>query len=117
MDVFAVSKRSEIMRRVRSKHTKPEVLVRKLVSSMGFRYRLHSDRISGHPDLAFSRLRKVIFVHGCFWHGHHCPAGTLPGSNADYWIAKRIRNLARDRRTRRALRREGWKSLAKLSGF
>src|ERR1017187_5923849 len=105
------------MRRVRSEHTKPEVLVRKIVSSMGFRYRLHSDKISGHPDLAFSRLHKVIFVHGCFWHGHWCPAGTLPASNTDYWNAKRIRNLAREKRTRLALLRTGWESLGKLSGY
>jgi len=99
------------MRRVRSKHTKPELLVREIVSSMGFRYRLHSETISGHPDLAFSRLHKVIFVHGCFWHGHRCPAGALPASNTEYWNVKRNKNLARDKRTQQALRRAGWKSL------
>ena len=84
MDVFSPAKRSEIMRRVRSKDTKPEIFIRRLVSDMGFRYRLNSDLLPGHPDLVFSRLHKVIFVHGCFWHGHSCKAGTFPASNRLY---------------------------------
>jgi DNA mismatch endonuclease (patch repair protein) len=99
------------MRRVRSKDTKPEIAVRALVSDMGFRYRLHSEKLSGHPDLVFSRLHKVIFVHGCFWHGHSCRAADLPASNRDYWRAKRTRNEKRDTRVRKELRQLGWKSL------
>jgi DNA mismatch endonuclease (patch repair protein) len=108
MDVFSPAQRSEIMRRIRSKDTKPELAVRSLVFSMGFRYRLHSSKLKGHPDLVFSRLRKLIFVHGCFWHGHRCPAGELPSSNEGYWKTKISRNISRDRRTRRLLQREGW---------
>ncbi|MCL5006412.1 MAG: DNA mismatch endonuclease Vsr [Acidobacteria bacterium] len=111
MDVFSPVKRSEIMRRVRSKDTKPERFVRRLVSGMGFRYRLHSENLPGHPDLVFGRLHKVIFVHGCFWHGHSCRAGALPASNREYWENKREKNLARDERARRELKRVGWKSL------
>ena len=111
MDVFSPSKRSEIMRRVRSEGTEPEVVVRNLVSGMGFRYRLHSKTLLGHPDLVFSRLHKVIFVHGCFWHGHSCKGGELPASNQTYWKNKRIKDVTRDRRIRRELRRLGWKSL------
>jgi len=110
MDVFGPAKRSEIMRRVRSEDTRPEVAVRKLVSSLGFRYRLHSKALLGHPDLVFSRLHKVIFVHGCFWHGHSC-SGKLPSSNQAYWRTKRAKNVNRDRRIRRELHRLGWKSL------
>ncbi|MGH9446455.1 MAG: very short patch repair endonuclease [Terriglobia bacterium] len=111
MDVFSPAQRSEIMRRVRSKDTKPEIIVRRLVSFMGFRYRLHSKVLSSHPDLVFNRLRKVIFVHGCFWHGHSCRAAQLPASNQAYWKVKRARNTARDRRVQRELNRHGWKCL------
>ena len=104
------------MRRVRSKDTKPELFVRRLVSGMGFRYRLNSKTLPGHPDLVFSRLKRVIFVHGCFWHGHACEGADLPASILEYWNGKRLRNLARDRRTQRQLRRAGWKSLVKLEG-
>ncbi|HUZ45643.1 MAG TPA: very short patch repair endonuclease [Terriglobia bacterium] len=111
MDVFSPAKRSEIMRRVRSKGTKPELAVRRLVAELGFHYRLNSKKLPGHPDLVFGRLHKVIFVHGCFWHGHSCKAADLPASNREYWEAKRLRNVERDKQTRRDLRRSGWKSL------
>lgn len=111
MDTFSNAQRSEIMRRVHSKGTAPEVAVRRLVSAMGFRYRLHSEKLCGRPDLVFGPLRKVIFVHGCFWHGHSCPAANLPASNRTYWYRKRRRNLDRDRAVKRELRRLGWKSL------
>ena len=99
------------MRRVRSKGTTPELLVRKVVTRMGFRYRLNLKTLPGHPDLVFSRLHRVIFVHGCFWHGHSCKAADLPASNRGYWETKRLRNVARDRRARRELSQHGWKSL------
>jgi DNA mismatch endonuclease, patch repair protein len=111
MDVFSPAKRSEIMRRIQSKGTTPELLVRRLVSGLGYRYGLNSEKLPGHPDLVFSRLRKVIFVHGCFWHGHSCKAADLPASNREYWETKRSRNVARDGRARRELSRHGWKSL------
>jgi DNA mismatch endonuclease, patch repair protein len=113
MDTFSAAARSEIMRRVRAKDTKPEMAVRRMVHAMGFRYALHRRDLPGCPDLVFPARRKVIFVHGCFWHGHSCRAGrNRPGSNTGYWIPKLERNAARDAAHRRELRRLGWKSLA-----
>lgn len=99
------------MSRVRSKDTRPELLVRRLVHSMGYRYGLHSQRLPGCPDLVLARHKKVIFVHGCFWHRHHCTAATLPSSNREYWEFKQNRNAARDRKNIRTLRAAGWKVL------
>jgi len=97
------------MQAVRSKDTSPELSVRKLLHSSGYRYRLHRRDLPGCPDLVFAGPRKVIFVHGCFWHGHSCKRGArTPKSNSDYWISKIQRNRTRDRRTRRRLRDAGW---------
>ena len=95
------------MRRIRSKDTAPEMLVRKLVHSLGYRYRLHQADLPGKPDLTFRSKQKVIFVHGCFWHQHRCIT-RKPRSNKDYWLPKLARNRARDARNRHALRRLGW---------
>jgi len=111
MDNLTHAQRSETMRRVRSVDTTPELLVRRLVHGMGFRYGLHSKRLAGHPDLVLNRLRTAIFVHGCFWHRHECSAAALPETNRVYWEAKQQRNSARDRRSIRALRRAGWRVL------
>ena len=101
--------RSENMRRIRSKDTRPEMRVRRLVHRMGFRYRLHRKDIPGRPDLAFPRRRKVIFVHGCFWHQHSgCREGRLPKSNAAYWFPKLQRNKERDRVAQEQLASAGW---------
>ena len=109
MDTLTAAERSELMRRVRAKDTKPEMAVRSLVHRMGFRYRLHRRELPGNPDLVFPRLRKVIFVHGCFWHGHCCRSGqNRPRSNKGYWLPKLHRNKARDRANRAKLRRSGW---------
>lgn len=100
------------MRRIRSRDTKPELLVRSLVHRLGFRFRLHSRDLPGKPDLVFPARRKVIFVHGCFWHQHkNCIDGRLPKSRADYWVPKLARNVQRDGERRTALRKLGWKSL------
>jgi len=99
------------MGRVRSKNTQLELSVRALVHRMGYRYRLHSKKLAGCPDLVLTGHKKVIFVHGCFWHRHGCPAATLPKSNRDYWELKQNRNAARDIRNVRTLRRLGWKVL------
>ena len=108
-DVFTKAKRSRIMRAVASKDTTPEMQVRRAVHAMGYRYRLHVADLPGKPDLVFPRLRKVIFVHGCFWHQHRCRRGRrIPKSRRDYWEAKLARNVARDRSHRRKLRRDGW---------
>src|SRR5580700_7261404 len=100
------------MARVRSKNSRPEMFVRKLVFSLGYRYRLHARDLPGHPDIVFRRHRKVIFVHGCFWHRHAaCALARLPKSRLDFWVPKLEGNRKRDERNRRALLREGWKVL------
>jgi DNA mismatch endonuclease (patch repair protein) len=98
------------MSRIRGKNTKPEMAVRRLLHALGFRYRLHRADLPGTPDLVFSGRRKVVFVHGCFWHGHEC-TGRVPKSNADYWMAKISRNKARDGRSRDELAALGWSVL------
>jgi DNA mismatch endonuclease (patch repair protein) len=110
-DTFSSTKRSEIMSRVRSKNTQPELSVRTVVHGLGYRYRLHSKSLAGSPDIVLARHRKIIFVHGCFWHGHSCSAATLPKSNRGYWELKQHRNADRDRENIRTLRRLGWKVL------
>lgn len=101
--------RSRIMKAVKGKDTKPEMAVRRLVHSLGYRYRLHRRDLPGCPDLVFGPRRKVIFVHGCFWHGHDCKRGARqPKTNPDYWRQKIDRNRARDHATQEALRAVGW---------
>lgn len=101
------------MRRIRKTDTKPELAVRRLVHSMGYRYRLHRRDLPGTPDLVFPRLRKVVFVHGCFWHQHDCPLGRKqPSANPDYWLPKLARNVQRDERAHQRLTETGWSVLA-----
>jgi DNA mismatch endonuclease, patch repair protein len=99
------------MRLVRSTDTKPELIVRKLVFAMGYRYRLHLRDLPGVPDLVFSSRRKVIFVNGCFWHGHTCRLGRIPKSRVEYWGQKIARNHERDEHNLRRLRGMKWKCL------
>lgn len=99
------------MSHIRSKNTKPELAVRRLVHSLGYRYRLHSKNLPGHPDLVFSGRKKVIFVHGCFWHYHGCKKGQQPKSRLEYWRPKLEENKARDVRNQAALGDMGWKFL------
>lgn len=99
--------RSERMSLVRHKDTGPEWTVRKLLSGLGFRYRLHGRHLPGSPDIVFPSRKKAIFVHGCFWHRH--PAcGRLPKSRIEFWEQKLRNNRARDLRNQRALKRQGW---------
>lgn len=110
-DRITTAQRSENMRRIKSKNTKPEVFVRRLVYEMGYRYRIHWKDLPGKPDLAFIGKRKAIFVHGCFWHGHDavdCRDGRAPKSNEDYWTPKLTRNKERDVAHLAALRTGGW---------
>jgi DNA mismatch endonuclease (patch repair protein) len=112
MDRFTPEERSEIMRRVRGANTGPELVVRKLVYSLGFRYRLQCRDLPGRPDLVFRKLGKVIFVHGCFWHQHAgCVRSALPKSHAKYWKDKLLKNVERDSAAIKELRRQGWKVL------
>lgn len=96
--------RSEQMIRIKSRDTAPELIVRKLVFATGYRYRLHRKDLAGTPDLAFPRLRKIVFVYGCFWHQHNCPAGRTPKTNLE-------RNTLRDQENLRALKANGWRCL------
>jgi len=97
------------MSRIRGKDTKPEMIVRRLVHAMGFRYRLHVAGLPGSPDLVLPRHHKIIFVHGCFWHRHRCKRGcSSPSSNPEFWQTKFDANVKRDKRDRRQLRRLGW---------
>jgi DNA mismatch endonuclease (patch repair protein) len=113
MEKLTKSERSALMSRVRSKDTKPELLVRSMIHRMGFRYRLHSTNLAGRPDLVFAGRKKIVFVHGCFWHGHNCRAGrNRPASRITYWNAKLERNMRRDRSNSARLRRQGWSVLA-----
>ena len=103
--------RSRTMRAVKSKDTKPEIAIRRLVHAMGFRFRLHRKDLPGSPDLVFVSRRKVIFVHGCFWHGHDCARGArIPKTNVNYWKAKIARNRERDAETASKLKLNGWQA-------
>ena len=104
--------RSRIMRAVKWRDTGPEMLVRRLVFNMGYRYRLHCADLPGKPDLVFAGRHKIIFVHGCFWHGHDCQRGARkPKQNAAYWLAKINSNRDRDEVTLEALNKLGWRTL------
>lgn len=120
------------MARVRKKDSKPELIVRKLAHRLGYRFRLHRSDLPGTPDLIFPRLRKTIFVHGCFWHRHDCAlAGKVPAKRQEYWLPKLQRNVERDAHVQRKLAMLGWSVLtiwecetrdrgavlAKLEGF
>ncbi len=112
MDTFTPTERSAIMRRVRAKDTEPEMIVRRMIHRMGLRYALHRRDLPGNPDLVLVKRQAIVFVHGCFWHGHSCRSGrNRPSSNRGYWIPKLDRNSARDRANRRALHRDGWRVL------
>jgi DNA mismatch endonuclease (patch repair protein) len=103
--------RSANMRAIRSKDMQPELKVRSLVHKLGYRFRLHRKDLPGKPDLVFTSRRKVVFVHGCFWHSHNCKAAHVPKSNQEYWVPKLERNRLRDARNVSALLALGWKSL------
>lgn len=103
--------RSANMRAIRSKDMKPELAVRRLAHRLGYRFRLHRSDLPGKPDLVFGPRRKVIFVHGCFWHCHNCKAAHVPKSNRDYWGPKLERNRLRDQKNLAALAVAGWQSL------
>ena len=109
-DVLTNEQRRYCMSRIRGKDTKPEIIVRKMVHSMGYRFRLHQRKLPGTPDMVLPRHHKVIFVHGCFWHAHaNCRLARQPGSNKDYWSAKLSENVDRDLRKAEELRRSGWR--------
>jgi DNA mismatch endonuclease (patch repair protein) len=112
MDTLTRAERSERMARIRSKDTKPELRVRRLVHGLGYRYRLHRRDLPGCPDLVFPSRRKVVFVNGCFWHGHEgCAVANMPKSRSDFWAEKFKRNQVRDAKNKKALKKDGWRVL------
>lgn len=111
-DFLTPAERSERMSRIRGKDTKPELTLRRLLHAKGLRYRLHSAHLPGKPDLVFPRYRAVVFVHGCFWHGHaSCRIANQPKSNSAFWEGKFTRNRERDARNGEMLERAGWRVL------
>lgn len=110
-DNISSAERSRVMRCVRSVDTRPERMVRSIVHRLGYRFRLHVRELPGTPDMVLARLRTVIEVRGCFWHGHACGRCRIPATRRGYWLDKIERNRRRDARTSRALRRAGWSVL------
>jgi len=111
-DNLTLDQRRDCMARVKSAHTKPEMVVRRLAHALGYRFRLHRSDLPGKPDLAFPARHKVIFVHGCFWHVHDCPAGQkTPKTNHEYWEHKRAANQQRHEQHEADLAKLGWTSL------
>jgi DNA mismatch endonuclease (patch repair protein) len=109
VDVHTPEQRSRNMAAIRNKNTKPEIVVRRLLSEMGLRYRLHRTDLPGKPDIVMPGRRVAIFVHGCFFHMHKCRYGkVIPATNAEFWQTKRSGNVARDKRNARQLRKLGW---------
>src|SRR5947207_13027477 len=112
MDKLDRKRRSENMRRIRSKNMAPEIAVRSLVHQLGFRFNLHSKDLPGSPDLVLKRHKKIVFVHGCFWHQHKtCREGRIPSTRRAYWVPKLARNIARDAANIATLKQAGWRCL------
>lgn len=110
VDVLTPKQRSFNMSQIRGKNTSPEMIVRRTLHSLGYRFRLHVRDLPGCPDIVLPKHRVLVFVHGCFWHVHRCRYGkVVPKTNADFWQTKRLGNVARDKRNTRKLRRLGWK--------
>ncbi len=110
-DWLTVEQRRRVMQAVKGKDTGPELTVRRIVHRLGYRYRLHRKGLPGRPDLVFGPSKKVIFVHGCFWHAHNCGHGRMPESRQEYWIPKLIGNKERDQANVAKLKATGWKVL------
>lgn len=110
-DVFSPKKRALLMSKIRSKNTKPELMVRSFLHRHGYRYGLHSQNLPGRPDIVLNKYRTIIQVKGCFWHGHKCAVSHIPKSNKYYWVKKIKGNSDRDRKNERRLRGMGWSVL------
>ena len=107
-DIYSQNKRSEVMSKISGKETKPEILVRKYLHANGFRFRKNVKDLPGKPDIVLPKYNAVIFVHGCFWHGHHCKAGELPDTHHEFWKQKIERNIERDRKHIHEMESQGW---------
>jgi len=108
-DIVDSTTRSRMMAGIRGKNTKPEILVRSLLHRLGFRFRLHVRDLPGKPDIVLPRYHSVVFVHGCFWHGHDCPLFRLPGTQTDFWREKIVKNQINDNKARSTLLENGWR--------
>lgn len=109
MDIVGPEKRSEMMSGIRSKDTKPEIIIRKALYALGFRYRLHNKNIIGKPDLVLKKHNVLIFINGCFWHGHNCHLFKLPKTRTDFWENKIKTNQKRDKKVLTELGKSGWR--------
>ncbi|TAT87199.1 DNA mismatch endonuclease Vsr [Rhizobium ruizarguesonis] len=110
-DIVSPEKRSAMMAGIRGKDTKPEIAIRKALFALGWRYRIHDKRLPGKPDLVFPKRKAVVFVEGCFWHGHDCHLFKMPSSRQDFWQTKIEGNRQRDARVRTELQVQGWRYL------
>lgn len=108
-DIFTKKKRGQIMASISGKETKPEIIIRKYLFAQGFRFRKNVRTLLGKPDIVLPKYKTIIFVHGCFWHGHSCNRGKIPTTNAEFWRAKIQSNIKRDRKVIRELKKSGWK--------
>ncbi|WP_057975570.1 very short patch repair endonuclease [Pseudomonas lactis] len=108
-DVVSSEKRSQMMSGIRSKDTQPEMIVRRALHARGFRYRLYVKDLPGKPDLVFPRYKSILFIHGCFWHGHDCHLFKVPGTRREFWLSKIDRNRERDAEVKLALAALGWR--------
>lgn len=111
-DNLTKEQRKRNMTAIKSRHTKPEIIVRSILHRLGFRFRLHDKKLPGKPDIVLPRHKKIVLVHGCFWHIHDCKRGNVtPKTNTDYWQNKRFRNVARDKENLNVYKNEGWNVL------
>lgn len=109
-DIVTPDIRSRMMSGIRGKNTRPEIVIRKEMFRRGFRYRLHAKELPGKPDIVFPRFRAVVFVHGCFWHGHDCHLFRLPSTRPEFWETKIARNRANDAEAYNALQSADWRA-------
>jgi DNA mismatch endonuclease (patch repair protein) len=108
-DIYSKEKRSNIMSKISGKNTKPELIIRRILRNLGIRYRLHKGDIPGKPDIVLKKYNKVIFIHGCFWHGHEgCKRSKRPETNKEFWNRKIDRNIERDKENEKQLYESGW---------
>ena len=110
-DIVSKERRSQIMASISSKNSKPELLLRRALHSKGYRYRLHQSNLPGKPDLVFRQFNAVLFVNGCFWHGHDCPLFKIPSTNQAFWTDKINKNRVRDKNVNERIIQDGWRIL------
>ena len=108
-DIFNTFKRKKIMRSIKSKNTKPELVIRKLLFSKGYRFKIHDKKLPGKPDIVMPKRKVVVNVHGCYWHYHGCSRSNVPKTQTEYWVEKLENNKRRDFQNKRKLKKLGWK--------